>query len=133
MPVYGIGDNVVDRYFNRKQMLPRGNAVNFAVNARPRGAYAAYLSVIGTDAEGNLIRASLQAEGVELERLRVEEGPNAYATVHMNDDGNSRKWGLCKKGVSVFRLDCTDRGLRTSSPHRLQTSLNPSSPPGRRC
>jgi fructoselysine 6-kinase len=108
MRVCGIGDNVVDRYFNQKLMFPGGNAVNFAVHARRSGAYAAYLGVIGTDAEGDLIRASLQAEGVELKRLRVAEGPNAFATVHMDDDGNNRKWGLCEKGVSIFRLDGAD-------------------------
>jgi fructoselysine 6-kinase len=108
MRVCGVGDNVVDRYVNQKQMFPGGNAVNFAVHARRSGAYAAYLGVIGTDVGGDLIRASLQAEGVELDRLRVEEGPNAFATVYMDDDGNNRRWGLCQKGVSIFRLDNAD-------------------------
>ena len=108
MRVCGVGDNVVDRYFNQKLMFPGGNAVNFAVHARRGGAHAAYLGVIGTDADGDLIRSSLQAEGIELERLRVEDGPNAFATVHMDDDGNNRKWGLCEKGVSMFRLDSAD-------------------------
>ena len=108
MRVCGVGDNVVDRYFTQKLMFPGGNAVNFAVHARRSGAHAAYLGVIGTDGDGDLIRSSLQAEGVELERLRVETGPSAFATVHMDDDGNNRKWGLCEKGVSVFRLDSAD-------------------------
>lgn len=108
MRVCGVGDNVVDRYFNQKLMFPGGNAVNFAVHARRSGANAAYLGVIGTDADGDLIRSSLQAEGIELARLRVEEGSNAFATIHMDDSGNSRKWGLCEKGVSMFRLDSAD-------------------------
>ncbi|RWC61787.1 MAG: carbohydrate kinase [Mesorhizobium sp.] len=108
MRVCGVGDNVVDRYFNQRLMFPGGNAVNFAVHARRSGAHAAYLGVIGTDADGDLIRSSLQAEGIELERLRVEEGPNAFATVHMDDNGNNRRWGLCEKGVSMFRLDSAD-------------------------
>jgi hypothetical protein len=108
MRVCGVGDNVVDRYFNQKLMFPGGNAVNFAVHARRSGAHAAYLGVIGTDADGDLIRSSLQAEGIELERLRVEEGPNAFATVHTDDNGNDRRWGLCEKGVSMFRLDSAD-------------------------
>ena len=108
MRVCGVGDNVVDRYFNQKLMFPGGNAVNFAVHARRSGASAAYVGVIGTDADGDLIRSSLQAEGIELEQLRVEEGPNAFATVHMDDDGNNRKWGLCEKGVSMFQLNPAD-------------------------
>lgn len=108
MRVCGVGDNVVDRYFNQKQMFPGGNAVNFAVHARRSGAEAAYIGVIGTDAEGDLIRSSLQAEGVDLARLRVEDGPSAFATVHMDDSGNNRQWGLCEKGVSMFRLDGAD-------------------------
>jgi len=108
MRVCGVGDNVVDRYFNQKLMFPGGNAVNFAVHAQRSGLHAAYVGVIGTDSDGDLIRTSLQAEGVELTRLRVKEGANAFATVHMDDDGNNRKWGQCEKGVSVFQLDNTD-------------------------
>jgi len=108
MHVCGVGDNVVDRYFNQKLMFPGGNAVNFAVHAQRSGMHAAYIGAIGTDSDGDLIRSSLQAEGVELTRLRVEEGANAFATVHMDDDGNNRKWGLCEKGVSVFQLDSAD-------------------------
>lgn len=108
MRVCGVGDNVVDRYFNQKLMFPGGNAVNFAVHAQRSGMHAAYLGVIGTDSDGDLIRSSLQAEGVELRHLRVKEGPNAFATVHMDDDGNNRQWGRCEKGVSIFQLDSAD-------------------------
>ncbi|HDK6220029.1 TPA: carbohydrate kinase [Klebsiella quasipneumoniae] len=108
MRVCGVGDNVVDRYFNQKLMFPGGNAVNFAVHAQRSGVNAAYLGVIGTDSDGDLVRTSLQAEGVELTRLRVKDGPNAFATVHMDDDGNNRKWGLCEKGVSLFELNSDD-------------------------
>lgn len=108
MRICGVGDNVVDRYYNQKLMFPGGNAVNFAVHAQRSGMSAAYLGVIGTDSDGDLIRSSLKAEGVELKKLRVKDGPNAFATVHMDDDGNNRKWGLCEKGVSMFQLDSAD-------------------------
>ena len=108
MRICGVGDNVVDRYYNQKLMFPGGNAVNFAVHAQRSGVTSAYIGVIGTDADGDLIRSSLQAEGVELKHLRVMEGPNAFATVQMDDDGTNRKWGLCEKGVSVFQLDSAD-------------------------
>ncbi|RWI48072.1 MAG: carbohydrate kinase [Mesorhizobium sp.] len=108
MRICGVGDNVVDRYYNQRLMFPGGNAVNFAVHAQRSGMDAAYLGVIGNDSDGDLIRSSLQAEGVELKHLRVHDGPNAFATVHMDDDGNNRKWGLCEKGVSMFQLDTAD-------------------------
>jgi fructoselysine 6-kinase len=108
MRICGVGDNVVDRYYNQKLMFPGGNAVNFAVHAQRSGMSAAYLGVIGTDSDGDLIRSSLQAEGVELKHLRVKEGSNAFATVRMDDDGNNRVWGLCEKGVSIFHLDSAD-------------------------
>lgn len=108
MRICGVGDNVVDRYYNQRLMFPGGNAVNFAVHAQRSGMDAAYLGVIGTDSDGDLIRSSLQAEGVELARLQVKDGPNAFATVQMDDDGNNRKWGLCEKGVSMFQLDSAD-------------------------
>jgi fructoselysine 6-kinase len=130
MQICGVGDNVVDRYFNQKLMFPGGNAVNFAVHARRSGIDAAYLGVIGTDAEGDLIRSSLQAEGVDLQRLRVKEGPSAFATVHMDDDGGNRKWGLCEKGVSMFQLDDADLEylsgfdlVHTGETSRLDTQL----------
>ena len=108
MRICGVGDNVVDRYYNQRLMFPGGNAVNFAVHAQRSGMDAAYIGVIGTDADGDLVRTSLQAEGIKLDHLRVKEGPNAFATVHMDDDGNNRKWGLCEKGVSMFQLDHAD-------------------------
>jgi fructoselysine 6-kinase len=37
-------------------MFPGGNAANFAVHTRRSGAHAAYIGVIGTDADGDLIR-----------------------------------------------------------------------------
>ncbi len=130
MRICGVGDNVVDRYFNQRLMFPGGNAVNFAVHARRSGAEAAYLGVIGTDAEGDLIRSSLEAEGIELDRLRVKEGPSAFATVHMDDKGNNRVWGLCEKGVSMFTLDDGDLDyltgfdlVHTGETSRLESQL----------
>ncbi|TBA94379.1 carbohydrate kinase (plasmid) [Rhizobium ruizarguesonis] len=108
MRVCGVGDNVVDRYFNQRLVFPGGNAVNFAVHARRSGISASYLGVIGSDSDGDLVRSSLLAEGIELARLRVKEGPTAFATVHMDDNGNNRVWGLCHKGVSLFQLDGED-------------------------
>ena len=107
MRICGVGDNVVDRYPQRGLMYPGGNALNVAVHAARLGADAAYLGVTGTDAAGAHIRAALAAEGVGTERVRAAEGPNAYATVYVEDDGN-RVFGACDETVSVFAPDEAD-------------------------
>ena len=71
MKVIGMGDNVVDRYVNKKVMFPGGNAVNFAVYAKQCGMEAAYLGVFADDAEGCLIRNSLITLGVEVSLCSV--------------------------------------------------------------
>jgi sugar/nucleoside kinase (ribokinase family) len=56
MKFVGMGDNVVDRYVNKKVMFPGGNAVNFAAFAKKCGVDSAYLGVLADDMEGRLIR-----------------------------------------------------------------------------
>ncbi|WP_052865019.1 PfkB family carbohydrate kinase [Streptomyces niger] len=107
MRICGVGDNVVDRYPQRGLMYPGGNALNVAVHAARRGADAGYLGVTGTDEAGAHIRAVLAAEGVRTDRARTAEGPNAYATVHLDADGN-RTFGDCDATVSGFAPDAAD-------------------------
>lgn len=66
MKYIGIGDNVVDRYVNKKVMFPGGNAVNFAVYTKKCGMDSAYLGVIADDPEGQLIRRALTELGVDI-------------------------------------------------------------------
>lgn len=71
MRFVGMGDNVVDRYVNKKIMFPGGNAVNFAVYAKKCGMDSAYLGVFADDAEGRLIRDSLLELGVDVSGCSV--------------------------------------------------------------
>ena len=107
--IAGLGDNVVDRYVDQGLMYPGGNAVNVAVHARRSGAETAYVGVLGTDDDGDLVESSLRSEGVRLERVRRAEGENAFATVYTDEAGN-RSFGLCLKGVSLFLPDADDLG-----------------------
>ncbi|MCI7145498.1 MAG: PfkB family carbohydrate kinase [Clostridiales bacterium] len=66
MKVIGTGDNVVDRYIDRRIMFPGGNAVNFAAYARRCGVESAYLGNIADDPEGHLVKESLEELGVEV-------------------------------------------------------------------
>jgi fructoselysine 6-kinase len=106
MRLLGVGDNVVDRYRDLGLMFPGGNALNVAVAAKRTGEDAAYLGVLGTDRAGETVLAGLRAEGLELDRLRVVEGPNAYAEVEVV--AGDRVFVGSGEGVSRFRLDEAD-------------------------
>lgn len=66
MKYIGIGDNVVDRYVNKKVMFPGGNAVNFAVYTKKCGVDSAYLGVLADDPEGQLIHRALTELDVDV-------------------------------------------------------------------
>ena len=106
MRLLGAGDNVVDRYRDLGQMFPGGNALNVAVAARHAGAHAAYLGVLGNDSAGEVVRAGLLAEGVEIERVRVADGPNAWADVTVIH--GERVFVGGDPTISRFRLDAAD-------------------------
>lgn len=86
MKVIGFGDNVVDRYVNKKVMFPGGNAVNFAVYARKSGMEAAYLGNFADDAEADHIIASLKDLGIDLDGChRVLGGTTERCDVNLVD------------------------------------------------
>ena len=74
MRVIGIGDNVVDRYTDRRIMFPGGNAVNFAVYAKQCGTDSAYLGLIADEPEGRLIRDSLEKLEVDVSMSPLRNG-----------------------------------------------------------
>jgi fructoselysine 6-kinase len=86
--ICGVGDNVVDRYLELGVMFPGGNALNVAVFARRAGADAAYLGITGSDIPGELIRAALQAEGIETTRVRINQSFNAFSQIGIDPEGN---------------------------------------------
>jgi sugar/nucleoside kinase (ribokinase family) len=106
MRLLGVGDNVVDRYADLGQLFPGGNALNVAVAAARAGAYAAYLGALGTDLAGDVVLAGLLAEGLDVQRVRRVEGPNAYADVTVID--GERVFIGGNPTISRFRLDEVD-------------------------
>ncbi|SDC92752.1 Sugar or nucleoside kinase, ribokinase family [Geodermatophilus telluris] len=83
--VVGFGDNVVDRFLDRRVSYPGGNSVNFAVFAAQLGAAAAYLGVFGTDALAAHLQTSLTGLGVALDRCQVKEGETGWCDVIVVD------------------------------------------------
>jgi sugar/nucleoside kinase (ribokinase family) len=90
MRFVGMGDNVVDRYVNKKVMFPGGNAVNFAVYAKKCGTDSAYLGVIADDPEGRLIRDSLTELGVDVSGCHTYDGCATERCDVVLDDGDRR-------------------------------------------
>lgn len=83
--IIGIGDNVVDKYIHMGKMFPGGNALNIAVLCKRYGAETAYLGCLGNDYAGHHIYESLKGEGVDVSKVRVLDGENAYARVTLID------------------------------------------------
>lgn len=104
--ICAVGDNVVDRYLDRNEMYPGGNAVNVAVHVRRLGMRAAYIGVVGTDSAGRLVASSLRDEGVLTDRVRTVDGPNAWAAVQLVNGDRVFVGG--DKGVSRFQLSPED-------------------------
>jgi fructoselysine 6-kinase len=102
----GVGDSVVDRYWDLGTMFPGGQALNVAVYAHRFGVQAAYLGVVGDDVAGRHILGAMQAEGIEIPRVRVVPGRSGFAEVALVDGNRVFMGG--GPGVSEFRLSDDD-------------------------
>lgn len=109
-----IGDNVVDHYLDQGVYYPGGNALNVAVLAHRFGLHeAAYIGIVGDDAEGAHVHAAIVAEGLSDEGLRFAKGETGKAKVTLHDGDRvfigSNKGGLRKR--LTIRLDEADLAL----------------------
>jgi fructoselysine 6-kinase len=82
-----VGGAAIDAYVDLGLCFPGGNAPNVAVHAARGGAEAAFLGAIGSDGAGAHFRASLGEEGVDLARVRVQDGPTPMVTIRRAADG----------------------------------------------
>lgn len=102
MKIVGMGDNVVDRYINKKIMFPGGNAVNFAVYAKQCGAESAYLGVIADDKEGRLVYDSLKELGIDLSSSPLCSGLATERCDVLLEEGD-RVFQGCSYGEGEYR------------------------------
>lgn len=100
MKVIGFGDNIVDRFVDRKVMYPGGNCVNFAVFARRLGIESAYLGVFGSDALGCFVRDAIESEGVGTSGCIVRDGPNGVTEIKVVE-GDRVFMGWNEGGVTI--------------------------------
>lgn len=112
MRVIGIGDNVVDRYINKKIMFPGGNAVNFAAYATQCGAHSAYLGLIADDKEGRLVYESLKEMGVDLSESPLRQGLATERCDVILNEGDRVFQGSSYGGGEYKTLTLTDRDVQ---------------------
>jgi fructoselysine 6-kinase len=77
-----VGDNCVDNYLpplNHRYI--GGNAVNVAVRLCKSGVPAAYVGVVGNDADGKLTLFELQAQHVDISHTRIIPGQTATSHI----------------------------------------------------
>lgn len=111
--ILGLGDNTIDTYVDAALQYPGGNAVNVAVMAHRLGADTAYLGCVGDDDGGRLLRAALEAEGVDISRMRTRAGANARAFIR--HEGGDRHFLKSERGVRAdYRwTEADDRYIAT--------------------
>ncbi len=99
-----IGDNCIDRLRyaldGRVVRLVGGNAVNVAVQARRAGVDAAYFGAVGLDDDGDLVRRTLEHEGVDVGGLVVRPGSTSVTQIEVRRDGERvmahEDFGVCR-------------------------------------
>ena len=105
--VLGFGDNVVDKYVDKKTMYPGGNCVNFAVYANLFGAKrSAYMGYFGKDEAAELVIGALKALHIETVKCKQLDGENGWSENTLKD------------GDRVF-LDYNHGGVRGKTPFVL--------------
>ncbi|MDI3547465.1 MAG: fructoselysine 6-kinase [Halanaerobiales bacterium] len=97
MDLICIGDNVADYYLERGELYPGGSAYNVAVLARRYGMKTAYMGPMGNDPAGRYLYQVLSEEGVDISRVEIKEGPNAFSRVRI-ESGERIIFGV-DKGV----------------------------------
>lgn len=111
--VVAFGDNVVDCYAFRDQMFPGGNTLNLSVFIRRFGGSSAYIGGVGDDVAGRHIRDSLEAEGVDVTRLRIGGGSTAFCLI--GHENGERVFLGADLGVSIIEPDAQDLALVASA------------------
>lgn len=82
-----LGDNCVDHYRALGIRAAGGNAVNVAVNWARAGLRSAYMGAVGPDPDGELLRAEIAAQGVDVSHVRTMDGPTGLTLIDLTEDG----------------------------------------------
>ncbi len=125
-----VGDAMLDSYFEgaaerlcreapvpvvtvRSRVDQPGGAANTAANLAALGAEVAFLSVVGADSEGELLRRALRDHGVSDEHIVVDEGRATLAKSRLSaaahllvrfDQGDTGELGRAAEARIIDRL-----------------------------
>ncbi|WP_432993049.1 PfkB family carbohydrate kinase [Dactylosporangium sp. CA-233914] len=84
-----VGDNTVDRYVGEENVsFSGGNAFNVAVQLSRAGVAVRYFGAVGDDADADIIRAGLHANGVRATDLVALPGVTAVTDIRVTPDGD---------------------------------------------
>ncbi len=100
------GETVLGRGFTT---VLGGKGANQAVAAARAGGRCAFIGAVGEDDFGGQLRASLQAAGVDVGRLRTVPGPSGVALIAVDDAGENLIVVAPGANASVTDLDEGDR------------------------
>lgn len=105
---------------------PGGKGLNQAVAAARAGAPVAFLGSVGADDFGVRLRSWLQAEGIDVDRVRISDEPTGIAQITVTEDGeNSIVVVAGANGRAV--LDDADREAIAAASHLVLQLERPES------
>src|SRR5688572_11367867 len=102
--VVGIGENSVDYVYRlpgppaahgkmpitSRRILPGGQVATTLCTCATLGLQTAYLGTFGSDDNGRLIRATLEAHAIDLTHARTRDVPNRQALILLDDRTGDR-------------------------------------------
>jgi fructoselysine 6-kinase len=106
----GVGDNVVDYNYTKRMIYPGGNSLNFAVYGKQLGYETAYVGVLGTDKESQIIVNAMQNEKIDISRCVIQDGETGRCGIHLNEGDRTI-------------VDENDAGVVKSHPLRITRDL----------
>lgn len=85
MKFAAVGDNCIDWYYLQDEGYIGGCSLNVSVYLRQLGADSSFISAVGRDGNGELIRRGLTERGVDISHLHVLDGKTAVTKIELVD------------------------------------------------
>lgn len=100
------------------ETLPGGKGANQAVAAARLGAEVHFVGCVGSDVFGTQMRATLQAEGVNVDHLATVSGPTGIAIVQVDDASGQNSIALeagANAALSVAHIEAAAETIAAAS------------------
>ncbi len=101
-----VGDSVIDYNRSLNRLFTGGNSYNFSILCKILGFDSAFMGVVGSDPEGQLIRGTLEGQGIDVSHLQVREGETGLC-------------GIDLVGGERVIVNLNDMGVVKSQPFRF--------------